>query len=596
MFHITNKLRSYGLFSLALFMLQASSYLWAQQPPAEASSTGSGQWRFWGGNLHNTHYAESEHALTPQNVHKLKVKWIYQTTGNVSAIPTVKDNAVYFPDWGPIVDRSGPFPGSMLHAVERSSGEPLWQKKASHLRQEHHHNIVRTSMAVHGDLLIFGDQVSVVKEVLSPLGRRGKGATVYAVNRHSGDLVWKTTVEDHPLSQVTQSPVVYQNRVYVGVSAVENVVSPVDLNYPCCTFRGSMLALDATNGKIIWKTYMTPDNHGRSGGFSGTGVWGSSPAIDTRRGLVYIGTGQNYNVPSAWKKCLKEHWSDPIARRQCKEDFDADDNYFNAVVALDLETGAVKWAQKVAEYDAWTLTCDIPRVLLIPLLRSYCPDPPGSDFDFGQAPMLISFDDNGATRELIVVGQKSGIFWAFDPDQNGKKVWATQVGPGGREGGILWGAAFDGKRIYTSVTNFSHAEFMLTSGLHSGQTTNGGIWAALDPKNGALLWQTPDPVSTYPLTGVLSHPISGSGLGKGFFAWAMGPLTAANGIVFGGSMDLDGHMYAFDAQTGAILWSFASGGSIASAPAVVDGAVYWGSGYHRIGWSNNKFYAFELEE
>jgi polyvinyl alcohol dehydrogenase (cytochrome) len=208
--------------------------------------------------------------------------------------------------------------------------------------------------------------------------------------------------------------------------------------------------------------------------------------------------------------------------------------------------------------------------------------------------MLITAADDGG-QDLVVVGQKDGVMWALDPDAGGATVWATPVGPGGVLGGMEFGAATDGERIYAQVTNFEHNEFPITAGPFTGLTARGGIFAALDVATGALLWQTPDPASFQPITGTISHPYWGGGLGPGFFGTIKGPLTVANGVVFGGSMDQEGHMYALDAASGLILWSFASGGSVMSAPSIADGELYWGSGY-TTGYSNNKLYAFELGE
>jgi polyvinyl alcohol dehydrogenase (cytochrome) len=169
------------------------------------------------------------------------------------------------------------------------------------------------------------------------------------------------------------------------------------------------------------------------------------------------------------------------------------------------------------------------------------------------------------------------------------------VGPGGTLGGMEFGSAVDGERIYTAITNFDHTPFKVVAGAHAGETVNGGIWSALDAGTGKIIWQTPDPSSFLPLKGLMLHALWGVGLGPGFFGVDMGPVTVANGVMFAGSMDQEGHMYGLDAHTGDILWSFASGGSVMSAPAVVDGVVYWGSGYDK-GFNNNTFYAFGLPD
>jgi polyvinyl alcohol dehydrogenase (cytochrome) len=577
---------------LCLFLLTFTAGYSCERPEAK---TGEGVWRFWGGNLHNTHHAENERTITADNVHRLRPKWTFETTGSVSAIPTLSETQLYFTDWGSPLRPDVFPPGGRLYAVDRQSGAEVWSRSITSYSPHQIYNLSRSSPAIAGDLLIFGDWMNAPAELLFGvlgLNPGPSGTSLYAVRRSTGELVWKTVLESHPLSMVTQSPVVHDGTVYVGVSSKESGVAKAP--YPCCNFRGSFLAVDLATGAIKWQRYLVPDNGGRPGGFSGGAVWGSSPSIDTERGVVYITTGQNYDVPAPLKDCMRLHKGEPeVQQRECVEKLDPPDNLHNAVVALDLDDGEVRWAKKLWNYDAWNFACDPRIVPWIPPFPGNCPDPEGEDFDFGQSPMLYTAKVNGRPRDLVAVGQKSGIFWAFDPDRGGEVVWRTRVGPGGKQGGMEFGAATDGQRIYTQITNFEHTEFELTAGTQKGRKVNGGIWAALDAATGELLWQTPDPSSVLPLKGTLVHPIYGAGLGEGFFAMAMGPMTVANGVVFAGSMDQRGHFYAFDAATGQIRWSFASGGSSMSAPSVANGVLYWGSGYP-VGSNNNKLYAFEL--
>jgi polyvinyl alcohol dehydrogenase (cytochrome) len=133
-----------------------------------------------------------------------------------------------------------------------------------------------------------------------------------------------------------------------------------------------------------------------------------------------------------------------------------------------------------------------------------------------------------AGRPLLGAGQKSGIFWAIDPD-TGAIVWSTVVGPGGALGGMEWGSATDGSRIYAADANSSRQRYTL---FPSGEKTRGGAWSALDPATGAIQWQTAAPEK----------------------ATVLGPLTVANGVVYAGSMAREGdNMFALDAATGAIL-------------------------------------------
>ncbi|MBA3943141.1 MAG: PQQ-binding-like beta-propeller repeat protein, partial [Herpetosiphonaceae bacterium] len=201
--------------------------------------------------------------------------------------------------------------------------------------------------------------------------------------------------------------------------------------------------------------------------------------------------------------------------------------------------------------------------------RSNCPLPASPDFDFGAGANLFQANINGHLQTVLGAGQKSGIYWAIDPDTGGV-LWSTAVGPSGKIGGIQWGTATDGTRIYVAIANSHHDAYKLVP---AGQTVTGGAWSALDPATGKLLWQTADPYNAVDVAAV----------------------TVANGVVYVAALDSVGHMYALDAATGAIRWTFASGGSVAAGPAISHGVVYWGSGYDRWGsTSSNTFYAFSI--
>ncbi len=549
--------------------------------------TGPSRWLVWGGNLHNTHEADTEHTINTGNVGQLRPKWTYETAGDVSAIPTVSDGVVYVPDWGvPLLG------GGKLHAIDASTGRAIWSKVVLGYTGNALNTVSRSSPAIAGDLLVFGD--ILIQPAAGLDLTLGHGATLYAARRSDGDLVWKTQLDPHPLSVVTSSPVVWNGVVYVGVSSLEEPAAR--LGNTCCTFRGSVVALDVATGRILWKRYTQPENGGVKGGYAGAAVWGSSPAIDAQRGVVYVATGNNYTYPEPLKQCIAARRGDPAAQQtQCFDLLDAPDDYADSVLALDLHTGSVRWAQRFQNYGAWTFACD-PRVTpFIPNDISKCEDLDALDFDFGQAPMLYTTTVNGVRRDLLGIGQKSGVVWALDPDAAGAIVWSTKAGPGAPLGGMEFGAATDGERIYVQNTNFDHTPFTLVAGAHAGETVNGGMWAALDAATGALVWQTPDPSSSRPLSGLYVSPGYGPWKGAGFFATTMGPITIANGVMYAGSMDPEGHMYGIDARTGAILWSFASYGSVMSAPSIVDGVLYWGSGYYQ-GFNANKLYAFALPQ
>src|ERR1700756_1593938 len=483
------------------------------------------QWRIAGQNLSNTWSQPAEHSISPANVKRLKPKWVFTTGGDVSATPTVAGDAVYFPDWA-----------GNLFAVNKNTGRVIWSRKISDYDGVPG-AISRVSPAVDDDQLIIGDILSS-KETHA-------GANVIAVDRRTGELRWIRNVETHPAAVITGSPVVFDGVVYIGVSSTEEGLA-TNPAYPCCSFRGSIVALDEKTGAILWKTFDMPDNGGRTDQYSGGAVW-QPPAIDPKRGTLFIGTGNNYTAPADVEACQN---ATPTANCAAADDF------FDTALALDLKTGQVKWSKKLQGFDTWTVACLTPTGP-----KANCPVPTSPDFDLGGAgPNLVG--------NIIGFGQKSGIFWALNPD-NGNIVWSTPVGPGASLGGIEWGTATDGQRIYVAIANSDHLPYTLVP---SGRKITWGAWSALDVATGKILWQTADPTP-----GTIDR----------------GSVSVANGVMYAGSNS--GQMYAFDATTGNILWNFASGGTVIDGPSIVDSVLYWGSGYRNIqGTGNNKVFAFSL--
>jgi polyvinyl alcohol dehydrogenase (cytochrome) len=211
----------------------------------------------------------------------------------------------------------------------------------------------------------------------------------------------------------------------------------------------------------------------------------------------------------------------------------------------------------------------IENYLGFPSGVTWCPSPLSPDYDFGgSGPNLIK---GAKGTRMVGIGQKSGVYWAFD-EKTGATVWNTLVGPGAALGGIEWGTAYDGTRIYVPLANSDNKPYNLAN----GQPASGGSSAALDPATGAFDWQVPTPDG---------------------YSWAIGAASAANGVVYAGSSAGGGsdNMFALDAATGNTLWSFPASGSVWSAPAIANGVVYWGSGYGRFAYPNNHtFYAFSI--
>jgi polyvinyl alcohol dehydrogenase (cytochrome) len=258
---------------------------------------------------------------------------------------------------------------------------------------------------------------------------------------------------------------------------------------------------------------------------------------------VYVNTGNNYTVPQAILDCAAA--ATPETVQSCIDAVPGSkQNYIDAMMSLDLKTGAVRWARSMIPFDPWTVAC----VFAVEGNEDNCSDPRGPDYDFGQGSILYK------------VGNK-----AF--------LGAGQVGPGGSLGGLQWGSAMDGKRIYTAISNDGRKPWTLPN----GQVTTAGLWSALDPATGAILWQT---AGTPAVT-----------------TTNQGAVSVANGVVYAGTIDAVGTMYALKASTGETLWTFAAGGSVLAGAAIVNGTVYWGSGYgvQGIGLTpNNKLYAFSV--
>jgi polyvinyl alcohol dehydrogenase (cytochrome) len=499
-------------FTCLLFLLIVASSALLSQTAAS--------WPFAGQSITGQWSQPGETKLGTSSARTLAQKWVFTTGGDVSAIPTVQGTTVFFPDWA-----------GNVYALNKSNGALVWQHTVTSYTGQSG-DVSRVSPALYNGMVIFGDHINGLHD----------GARVVAVSQQTGQLLWATEVESHKAAIITGSPVVANGRVYIGISSGEEAAAVND-SYPCCTFRGSVVALDASTGAKLWQTYVMPSNGGAAGGYSGGAIW-SAPAIDLTRNQLYVVTGNNYSVPASVESCQQANPNSSACT--------AANDYFDSALALDLTTGAVKWGKKLYGYDAFNSACKTAGSV-------NCPVPTGPDFDFGSGPNLIG--------NILGLGQKSGIYYALNPD-TGALVWATVVGPGGASGGIVWGTATDGKRIYAGIGNKNAIAYPV---FPTGANITWGSWTALDVATGKIIWQTPDPTP--------GTRDSGS-------------LSIANGVLYAGSLDTAGHMYALNASTGQILWSFASGGSILGAPAIVDGTLYWGSGYSRSATGNNKLYAF----
>jgi polyvinyl alcohol dehydrogenase (cytochrome) len=523
-------------------------------------------WTVGGHDDKNSRYQSEETRISPATVGNLTLRWSMDTSGDVTASPTIDGDFLYFPD-----------SAGFLYKVNKATGITVWKNPISNYTGIAG-DFARSAPAVSGDALILGNQSG--KFLGTAFGQPNpQPARVFAVNKHTGAAMWSTQVDSTPLSIATHSPILADGLAIVGVASNEELVAAfVPPAYWQWQFRGSVVALDPATGAIKWKTYTVPQ------GYYGGSVWGGGGAYDRAHKLVYMATGNNFMVPQSVLSCLGSGGSPASCM--------SPDNHFDSILALDVSTGAIAWSARGMPSDVWNVACGltVPGFVVgpwFPGVYGNCPNgnpaTAGPDWDFPQGPML--FGGNGGDNQggnLVGAGQKSGMFWAFNA-KTGKPAWSRQVAPGGVTGGMQWGSATDGKSIFVAASNSGPSSNgggvgALPWTLKDGSTTLAGGWAALDANKGTVLWTTADP------------------------GWAAGqygnraeaPVSGANGVVFGCNLAAaKGTMYALDAKTGAPLWSYDSGGPCNAGASIADGMVYWGSGTFS-GAGPKKVFAFGL--
>jgi polyvinyl alcohol dehydrogenase (cytochrome) len=537
------------------------------------------EWRTIGQDAANSRNQPSEYRVSPRNAHRLALKWVTTTTGDVSATPAVANGAVYFGDFG-----------GTLWKLNARTGKVIWSRQVPDYTGNAG-DYTRTSPSLAGNTLVIG----IIKGSTAIAGPNMLG-----IDARTGDLRWKQQIHPDSHAAMTGSPVLVGNTIITGISAngAGNVPGGP-------TFRGAIVALNAQTGRILWRHYSLPDNGGLPGGYSGATMF-APPAVNVAAGLVYGTFGQPYSVPASVAEC---HAANGGFAEKCEQK----GSYLRSIVAFDLKTGTPRWSYRVMGHVPWRRACGNQ-----PASVTWCAaETDGEKWDLGgSGPNVMRLrmrghhdheqwrgndqsgergDDSDRTRrdewrDVVGIGGKSGVYTLLDA-RTGTFIWSTLIGPGGDQGGMNWGTASDGERIYAPITNHYHLPYKLTQrGRLSNTVATGGSWTALDAITGKILWQTADPqVET------LAAPLGTVGV------WDLAPVSVANGVVYAASMakraDQD-QMFALDAATGAILWQYPAGGSVNAGPAIVDGTIYWGSGYSRSGVEgsgNNKFFAFSIE-
>jgi len=419
--------------------------------------------------------------LTAADIPKLKVKWAFSMTGGGQ--PSVVG------DWLFVTNRSGKF-----YALDAKTGCVHWSV----------------------DDLVARATPVVQKSPISPSGWLAvvsqSDRHVRAFDAQTGKELWKSEqLESHPASVLTAAPVIAGDRLLVPISSIEEAAA-MSKAYACCTFRGSLAALDLKTGKLIWKTSMIDeptkvvrekDSGLKVSGPAGAALW-ASPSLDLKRGLVYVVTGDSYT--------------------------DVDTVGADAVVAIDIKTGKVKWRRQVTEKDNFVMGCG-------PSSQSgNCPTPMGPDYDFGSTPILMTLPTG---KQVLVAGQKSGIVYGINPD-DGKLIWKTIVGMGSALGGVEWGIGADDSRVYVPISDLVY----LFNPSPTAPKGKPGVYA-LNPADGTIVWSAPAPVAPC---------VYASDKGRPSRCARAQPAAPAviPGFVFEGA--LDGWFRAYDAKTGKIVW------------------------------------------
>ncbi|CAJ1828408.1 unnamed protein product [Sphenostylis stenocarpa] len=480
-------------------------------------------WLNHGGDIYNRRYARMEHKISVETVSNLSLKWKFIAGKDITATPAIFNGILYFPSWN-----------GDIFAVRARDGLLVWKQNLQNLT-----GLNATGFVPGVNWTVARATPTIAEHDLLVVGIYGP-AVVIALKRSTGELVWQTRLDSHNSSVTTMSGTYYKGAFYVGTSSLEEGLTPEE----CCTFQGSFSKLDMKSGAVLWQTFLLPDNHGEKGGYAGAAVWGSSPSIDASRNLIYIATGNLYSVPLNISECQQRenNVTRPTHPDECVEP----DNHSDSILALDLDDGKIKWYHQLGGYDVWLALCSN-------LSTPNCPTGPNPDADFGEAPMMLTIVLNKTKEDVVVAVQKSGFAWALHRD-DGKLIWSTEAGPGGVSGGGTWGAATDKERVYTNIVNSENKNFTLKP---SNKTTTTGGWVAMEAKSGKILWSTANPSN----------------------ATVHGPVTVANGIVFAGSTNAKGPIYAINAKTGNILWSYETGSTVFGGMSVSDGCIYVGNGY-----------------
>src|SRR5262245_49865556 len=298
---------------VVLVFALAAAFAMSARPLADGDS--EFDWPMIGHDPANTRNQPFEHRIRPGNAHRLALKWVATTTGDVSATPAVVDGAVYFGDFG-----------GTLWKLDARTGAVIWSHKVSDYTGLAD-DLARTSPSLLGNTLIVGDL---------------KAPKMLGINARTGELRWMTDVHPDPKGIMTGSPVLVGDTIVTGVSAS-------GAGGPNATFRGAIVALNARTGEILWRSYSLPDNGGVPGGYAGATMF-SPPAANLPGGLVYGTFGQPYTEPASVTACHAAHGG-------FSESCEQAGSFLKSIVAFDLRTGQPRWSYRVQGHEPWLRAC-----------------------------------------------------------------------------------------------------------------------------------------------------------------------------------------------------------------------------------------------
>jgi len=457
--------------------------------PIDVGAVPTGNWGF---GTSNRRSVESGASIAPGNVTDLELQWALAIPGTTEmrSQPVAADGILFL----------GTSNGNVL-AVDQESGCIHWRFSAN--------SAVRSSLnlATTSDgkpTLYFADDLGMV----------------YAVNANNGRMRWQTSQRWFPVSVISGSLTFHDDVLYVPVSTFETALAGID-TYPCCRSHGGVAAINAIDGTPIWKYETTPHASKVGTTSAGTDIWGPSgaavwttPAVDAKRRLLYIGTAQNMSAPATYNS--------------------------DSVIALDMASGDEAWVFQALAGDIWNVACHLGR--------ANCPENAGPDFDFGGG---ITLTQDKAGNDIIIAGQKSGVVHALDPDRSGAVIWQRRLSQGTSNGGIHWGVATSGETVWVTIADPPRQRegYVPKPGIHALRIADGEIlWSqpvergcSFDPSSaprvGLVAMQEGEPADPWPECSF-------------YYGHSAAPLHA-NGVVYAGA--LDGKLRLLDAATGDIL-------------------------------------------